>query len=77
VLHPVQVVAGHDTANVHAFHLGLLVTSGVAITAAVAALWVRDADAAPTMMRRRPAATAMDEAATASVPGAQPDVAGT
>jgi hypothetical protein len=50
-LHPVRTVAGRATANLSAFHHGLLVCAGVAIAAAVAALTVRDADAAPTMFR--------------------------
>jgi len=55
-LHPVQVVAGLPEANIHAFHTGLDVCAGVAVAAALAALTIRDRDAAATMIRpRRPA----------------------
>jgi MFS family permease len=59
-LHPVQAVGGHAVANIHAFHTGLLVCAGVAVAAALAALTIRDGDAAPTMtrQRRRPRAVA-------------------
>jgi len=50
-LHPVRTVAGRATANLPAFHHGLLVCAGVAVAAAAAALTIRDADAAPTMIR--------------------------
>lgn len=50
-LHPVRTVAGRATANLPAFHHGLLVCAGVAVAAALAALTVSDADAAPTMIR--------------------------
>jgi len=50
-LHPVRTVAGHAEANIAAFHAGLLVCAGVAVAAALAALTVRDSDAAPTMAR--------------------------
>jgi len=52
-LHPVRVVAGHPEANIHAFHTGLDVCAGVAVAAALAALTVRDRDAAATMIRHR------------------------
>jgi EmrB/QacA subfamily drug resistance transporter len=52
-LHPVRTVAGHAEANLPAFREGLLVCAGVAVAAALAALSVRDADAAPTMLRHR------------------------
>jgi EmrB/QacA subfamily drug resistance transporter len=58
-LHPVRTVAGHAQAYLPAFQVGLLVCAGVAVAAAVAALTVHDADAAPTMTRlRRPPAAA-------------------
>jgi EmrB/QacA subfamily drug resistance transporter len=50
-LHPVRTVAGRAEANIHAFHTGLLVCAGVAVAAALAALTVRDSDAAATMVR--------------------------
>ncbi|HEX4092010.1 MAG TPA: MDR family MFS transporter [Trebonia sp.] len=53
-LHPVRVVAGRPEANLPAFHDGLLVCAGVAVAAALAALTIRDADAAATMIRHRP-----------------------
>jgi len=52
-LHPVRAVAGGAEANIAAFHDGLLVCAGVAVAAALAALTVRDADAAATMVRHR------------------------
>ena len=52
-LHPVRTVAGQAQANIPAFHTGLLVCAGVAVAAALAALTVHDADAAPTMVRHR------------------------
>ena len=51
-LHPVRIVAGTAEANLPAFRTGLLVCAGVTITAALAALTVRDSDAAATMVRR-------------------------
>ncbi len=51
-LHPLHVVAGHTVADLRAYQDGLLVVAGVALTGAVAAVSVRDADAAPTMVRR-------------------------
>jgi len=62
-LHPVRTVAGRADANLPAFHDGLLVCAGVAVAAALAALTVRDADAASTMIRHRrgtPAAVAAE-----------------
>jgi len=53
-LHPVQAVAGHAVANLHAFRAGLLVCAAVAVAAALAALTIRDRDAAATMVRPRP-----------------------
>ena len=52
-LHPVRTVAGHAEANIQAFHTGLLVCAGVAVAAALAALTVRDSDAAATMVQRQ------------------------
>jgi hypothetical protein len=69
-LHPVRVVAGQAEANVAAFHDGLLVCAGVAVVAALAALTIRDADAAATMIRPRrqsPVSTA-DAAGTGPLP---------
>jgi EmrB/QacA subfamily drug resistance transporter len=67
-LHPVRVVAGHPEANIHAFHAGLDVCAGVAVAAALAALTVRDRDAAATMIRHRRPSPA-DAAAPAVLPG--------
>ena len=50
-LHPVRTVAGRPEANLHAFHIGLLLCAAVAVVAALAALSVRDSDAASTMVR--------------------------
>ena len=65
-LHPVRTVAGRPEANLHAFHIGLLLCAAVAVVAALAALSVRDSDAASTMVRpgaRSPAAAAVAAAA--------------
>jgi hypothetical protein len=67
----VRVVAGRPEANIHACHAGLDVCAGVAVAAALAALTVRDRDAAATMIRhRRPspadAAVLPGEGATAA-----------
>jgi EmrB/QacA subfamily drug resistance transporter len=51
-LHPLHRVNGHPVANLKAFHVGFLVTAGVALLAAAIALTIRDADAAATMRRR-------------------------
>ena len=62
-LHPVRTVAGRPEANIHAFHTGLQVCAGVAVAAALAALTIRDRDAAPTMIRpRRPSPAAAGRA---------------
>ena len=50
-LHPEGTAAGQAQAGIPAFHTGLLVCAGVAVAAALAALTVRDADAAATMVR--------------------------
>ncbi len=68
-LHPVRTVAGRATANLPAFHHGLLVCAGVAVAAALAALTVSDADAAPTMIRPR-RQTRVSAAAPLSAEGA-------
>jgi len=70
-LHPVRVVAGRPEADINAFHTGLQVCAAVAVAAALAALTIRDRDAAPTMIRpRRPApadpAALPDEGAAAA-----------
>ena len=52
-LHPEGTAAGQAQAGIPAFHTGLLVCAGVAVAAALAALTVRDADAAATMVRPR------------------------
>jgi EmrB/QacA subfamily drug resistance transporter len=64
-LHPVRTVAGHAEASLPAFRDGLLVCAGVAVAAALAALSVRDADAAPTMIRHRRPSPADVAASTA------------
>jgi EmrB/QacA subfamily drug resistance transporter len=51
-LHPIDVVAGRPTVNLHAFHVGLLVSASIAVLGALVALSVRDVDAASTMVRR-------------------------
>ena len=49
---PLRQVGHRVLPNVDAYHTGFLVAAAVAIVAAVAALTVSDADAAPTMVRR-------------------------
>ncbi len=49
-----HVVAGHSTANLAAYHAAFLVAAGVSLIGAVVALSIKDADAAATMVRRRP-----------------------
>ena len=66
-LHPVRTVAGRPEANLHAFHTGLLLCAAVAVVAALAALSVRDSDAASTMVR--PSAKAQAVAVTAAPAG--------
>ena len=69
-LHPVRTVAGRPEANIHAFHTGLQVCAGVAVAAALAALTIRDRDAAPTMIRpRRPSPAAAPAPAALSCEG--------
>ncbi len=53
---PFRIVDGHTIANAHAFHVGFLVAALIALAGAVAALFVSDSDAAPTMRRRDAAA---------------------
>jgi MFS family permease len=53
LLHPIHTVAGHNVANLHAYHVGFLVAAGIALLAALSALTVHDEDAAPTMVARR------------------------
>ena len=45
-------VAGHTVTTVQAYQDGLIVAAGIAILGAIAALFVHDADAASTMVRR-------------------------
>jgi EmrB/QacA subfamily drug resistance transporter len=73
-LHPVRTVAGHAEANLPAFHDGLLVCAGVAVAAALAALTIRDADAAATMIRprRRTKAAAETQFPAADTPAGTP-----
>jgi predicted MFS family arabinose efflux permease len=50
-LHPVRTIDGRAQANLGAFHTGLLVCAAVAVAGALAALTIRDSDAAATMVR--------------------------
>ena len=52
-LNPSHVVAGHTVANLHAYHVGFLVSAGVALLAGGAALTVHDEDATSTITARR------------------------
>jgi EmrB/QacA subfamily drug resistance transporter len=64
VVGPADGVAGQPTPGLAAFHDCFLAAAAVAVTAAVVALTVHDADAAATMVRRRrPAAAKAVEAA--------------
>ena len=49
---PIKVVHGHPVANLTAYHTAFLIAAAVALVASVAALTVRDEDAAATMVRR-------------------------
>jgi EmrB/QacA subfamily drug resistance transporter len=49
---PVRFVGGHPTPHLAAYHYAFLVAGAVAVLAALAALTVRDQDAAHTMVRR-------------------------
>jgi MFS family permease len=61
-LHPVHLVAGRAVANLHAYHVGFLVAAGIALLAGVAALTVRDEDAASTMVARHTVASSDEHA---------------
>jgi hypothetical protein len=50
---PVRHLGRRVLPNLGAYHTGFVVAAAVAIVAAVAALMINDADAAPTMVRRR------------------------
>ncbi|HXA33985.1 MAG TPA: MDR family MFS transporter [Acidimicrobiales bacterium] len=47
-----HVVAGHEAANLTAYHAAFLVAAGVALVGAAVALTIKDVDAAATMVRR-------------------------
>jgi hypothetical protein len=49
---PAREVAGHAVPNLAAFHDGFLAAAAVAVVAVAAALTIRDADAATTMVAR-------------------------
>ncbi len=49
---PVSIVGGRPVAHLTAYHAAFLVAAGMAVVAAVAALRINDAEAAPTMVRR-------------------------
>lgn len=49
---PVKLVRGIPTAHLAAYHYAFLASAAVSVAGAVAALWVHDADAAHTMVRR-------------------------
>jgi MFS family permease len=76
---PVRVVAGRVLPHLTAYHVAFLFAAGLALLAAVAALTVRDADAASTIVprRRRPAAGAgpgaPGAAGGAGAPSASPE----
>jgi EmrB/QacA subfamily drug resistance transporter len=67
-LHPVHTVDGHPQANLGAFHTGLLVCAGVALAGTLAALTVRDSDAAATMVRPGASRGADPDSAGAALP---------
>lgn len=66
-----HLVDGHPAANLAAYHAAFLVAAGVALVGALAALTIRDADAAATMVRS-PRSRTRDEVAQ---PGAAEPVA--
>ncbi|MDE3203763.1 MAG: multidrug efflux MFS transporter [Acidobacteriota bacterium] len=66
---PVTLSHGHLVPRLAAYHATFLAAAGVSLIAAVAALWIDDAAAAPTMVRRgagRPAAAEPTEAVAVS-----------
>jgi hypothetical protein len=75
---PVRVVAGRVLPHLTAYHVAFLVAAGLALLAALAALSVRDADAASTIVPRRrqagsPAGPAGAGAAGAGAPSGSPE----
>ena len=52
-----HVVEGHVAADLAGYHAAFLVAAGVALVGAAVALTIKDADAAATMVRRRPKVT--------------------
>ena len=52
-----HVVEGHAAADLAGYHAAFLVAAGVALVGAAVALTIKDADAAATMVRRRPKVT--------------------
>lgn len=68
-----HVVAGHPAANLAAYHVAFLVAAGLALAGAATSLTISDADAAPTMVRRRPAKSS--QAADGSPAGSEPEPA--
>ena len=68
---PVSIVGGRPVPNLSAYHAAFLVAAGVGLLAAVAALRIDDAAAAPTMVRRgRSTGRAAAPATQAPVPAA-------
>lgn len=52
-LQPVRIVDDQAVTDLTAFRVGLMVCAGVSLLGALTAMTIRDADAAPTMLRRR------------------------
>jgi EmrB/QacA subfamily drug resistance transporter len=52
---PFRATAGHVTPHLVAYYAGFWTAAGIALVAAIGSLTVSDADAAPTIVRRRPA----------------------
>jgi EmrB/QacA subfamily drug resistance transporter len=70
-LHPIRVIRGQTAANLHAFHVGLLVSGGIALVAAAIALSIHDRDAESTMVRRRRTSMSPAGGPDAVVPAAE------
>jgi EmrB/QacA subfamily drug resistance transporter len=69
---PTQIVDGHSVPNLTAYHIAFLVAAATALIAAVCALTISDAEAAPTIVprQRRRAAPAPQAKAPQPVPAA-------
>lgn len=69
--HPSRSPSGHVSSELAAYHAGFAVAAGVALLAGLVALRISDADAAPTVTRRRTRVSA-DRAGTGTRPAPRP-----